>query len=665
MKRLALSAAIACVFTLTATPLSAGEFRIDNLYVVGDSLSDGGAYTATATQGLLGANVPPAAIPDRLSFTTNGPDTKIWAELLADRLGIPFDVDIINGLPPAAQPNGGNYSQGGSRVSDPNGTGRDDTIGITTIPVTTQVDRLLADHPRLGRNDLVALWAGANDGFAQFAAVAGSAVSPMQAIANMATAANDLVAQIDRLKAAGAKNIVVVSVPNLGITPQAALIEGGAPGSAALLTQLSTTFNDTLMSAAAAKGAVVVDSNKLLGAVLADPARYGFTAAGATTVPACGQNAQATGPNDFFNSSLTCIQGVNASTDSEQRVFADGVHPTAAAQRLFAQAGFAGLQAATINGALAVAPLTPIRQHAVSLENRLNSFALVQEKAGGEVALRPLGHVEYYGGVERGRFTSDAQQVQPGLTSNTTVVKFGADRMVAKNALVGAGISVDQARTDIGQNGGNFKNDVYLGTAFTTIALSKIFYVNAAVAAGRIDFDITRQFQLGASTERYKSDTSATYLSYRTGGGSIHNLPYGWVINPQVSYTHESIDLDGYTEEAGAASLSFGDTKYTAKRVSAGFAITKTPATLGGFRPVFRYSVENDLNDDDVIVRMGPNANTLAAVSAPRPDRSFQLASAGIVKAIGPGLVSLHIDATLGQDGIDGTSVGLDYKAEF
>lgn len=29
------------------------------------------------------------------------------------------------------------------------------------------------------------------------------------------------------------------------------------------------------------------------------------------------------------------------------------------------------------------------------------------------------------------------------------------------------------------------------------------------------------------------------------------------------------------------------------------------------------------------------------------------------------GGLRLHIDATLGQDGIDGTSIGLDYKAEL
>jgi outer membrane lipase/esterase len=99
----------------------------------------------------------------------------------------------------------------------------------------------------------------------------------------MSTAATQLLAQIDRLKAAGAQNIVVITVPNLGVTPQAQIIEDGsvsgtpAPGSIALLTALSDSFNNTLTSAAASKGAVIVDSNKLLSAVIANPARYGFT----------------------------------------------------------------------------------------------------------------------------------------------------------------------------------------------------------------------------------------------------------------------------------------------------------------------------------------------------------------------------------------------------
>lgn len=658
--RLAVGAALLALQTTSI----AGEFRIDRLLVVGDSLSDGGAYSLTARAGLEGAGVPGALIPDRMRFTTNGPGTQMWADVLAGKLGIPFDVDVINGLPAGAQPNGGNYAQGGSRVSNPAGIGNDPSIGITTIPVTTQVDRLLADNPRLGSRDLVALWAGANDGFTQFGAIAAGAVTIPAALGEMSAAATELLAQIDRLKAAGAENIVVITVPNLGITPQAALIETGAPGSTQVLAALSNAFNTTLVQSAASKGAVVVDSNKLLSFVLADPARYGFSATNPLQ-PACGTNPGATGPDNFFNSSLTCIQGVNASPDSEQRIFADGVHPTAAAQQLFGEAGFAGLRAAGLNGALAVAPMTPIRQHALTLENRLTALALVEEGNDGQARLRPLGDVQWYGGVEVGRFRSDTQQVQPGLDADTQVLKFGADRMIAQNALLGFGVSIDQAKTKLNDNGGNFKNDVYLGTVFSTVALSKLFYVNAALAAGRIHYDITRQFTLGPSLERYTANTKADFTSARIGLGTIHNLTAGWTINPQLSYTDEKIELNGYNESAGAASLSFGDSTYKAQRISLGVMVTKAPTTPSGWRPVARYSIESDQNDDRLNIRMGPSQDALATISAPRPDGDFQMLSIGAAKKVGAGLVNLHAATTLGQSGVSTLTLGVAYKASF
>ena len=161
-----------------------------------------------------------------MMFTTNSPNAKIWASVVAEKLGIPLDVDVINGVSNTI--NGGNYAQGGSRVSNPIGVSNNPAIGITTIPVTEQIDRLLADTPTFNRNDLVALWAGSNDGFIQFATVAVGAITPQVALAEMSTAATQLLAQIDRLKAAGAQNIVVITVPNLGVTPQAQIIEDGS-----------------------------------------------------------------------------------------------------------------------------------------------------------------------------------------------------------------------------------------------------------------------------------------------------------------------------------------------------------------------------------------------------------------------------------------------------
>lgn len=648
MKKIKL--ALATSLALCSLQASAEEFRIDRLFVLGDSLSDGGAYTGTATQGLIGAGVPSVVIPDRMKFTTNSPDAQIWANVVADKLGIPLDVDVINGV--STTINGGNYAQGGSRVSNPLGTNRDLATGITTIPVTEQIDRLLLDSPSFTRTDLIALWAGSNDGFAQATAVAGG-LDPLIALGEMSLAATQLLAQIDRLKAAGAQNIVVITMPNLGVTPDGQAADAAAPGTANFLNNLSATFNNTLASAAASKGAVVVDSNKLLDAILADPARYGFTSANALQ-PACA-----------VSTSLLCIQGINAAADSEQRIFADGVHPTAAAQRLFGEAGFAGLQAASLNGVLAVAPLTPIRQHALSLENRLTALALVREDATGKANLRPVGDTEWYGGVEVGRFELDAQQVQAGLESDTQILKFGADRMITRNALLGFGISIDQAQTDIANNGGGFDNDIVLGTVFSTIALSKSLYLNAALALGKIDYDITRQFTLGPSLERYTANTEGDFSSARVGLGSIHNFAQGWTLNPQAAYTVEKIELQGYDESNGAASLSFGDTQYKSERISAGFLVTKAPSVRGGWRPLLRYSFESDQNDDDLKIRMGPNQSTLATILAPRPDGDFQLLSVGVAKEIETGVLNIQLASTLGQSGVKGLSFGVAYKAVF
>jgi hypothetical protein len=72
-----------------------------------------------------------------MMFTTNSPNAKIWASVVAEKLGIPLDVDVINGVSNTIK--GGNYAQGGSRVSNPIGVSNNPAIGITTIPVTEQI----------------------------------------------------------------------------------------------------------------------------------------------------------------------------------------------------------------------------------------------------------------------------------------------------------------------------------------------------------------------------------------------------------------------------------------------------------------------------------------------------------------------------------------------
>ena len=635
-----------------ATASGAEELRFDNLFVIGDSLSDGGAYSQTIPV-VSGGALP--AITYR--WLTNAPDgsSLTYAEVLGAQMGLTVLPNIVNGVPLASLPDinvgGTNYAQGGSRVTDPAGIGRNDAVGIVTIPLVTQVDRLLADKPQLDENDLVVLWGGANDVFAQAGAVGGALVDVPTALANMAQTADDLIVQVDRLRAAGAEAVIVVTVPDIGTTPFG-LVSG--PAAAGLQTALVDSFNDRLVSTINGR-AVIVDSQKLLGTVQADPAKYGFTATGATTTPACASD------------SISCVQGVNASADSEQRIFADGVHPTAAAHALFGQAAFAGLQAATQVGAVSVATLTALRQQSLSIENRMNPTVLFTTDEAGNRVRREVGSIDTFASVEFGSYEGDAQQVTPGLTGKTQVAKLGFDIAVAPNATVGVGLSFDKGQVEFDNNGGGFDSKLVVGAVFGQVALSPTFYLNAAAGAGNIDVtDFSRSFALGPATENYSASTDGSYRFARIGGGAMLRPNPSVLLNPFAHYTYEKVSIDGFTESNGAASLSYGDTEYEAKRITAGLSAILSPANMPGWSFNLRGSIEHDLEDSPLSVSLGPDAATLGSVSAPRPDRTWGYLSGSVVKDLGPGsFVSFTASTSLGQDGTRGYVGSIAYKLSF
>ncbi|WP_157937652.1 autotransporter domain-containing protein [Oceaniglobus roseus] len=652
MKRTRMGAAAAALLCVGMTGASAEELRFDRVFVLGDSLSDGGTYSQ-AVQAASGGALPNI----NYRFLTNAPDgsSRTYAEIIAARLGVPLAPNVYSAVPlaglPEVQVGGTNYAQGGARVSDPNGVGQTVPGGITTLPIVAQVDRMLADTPSFGANDLVILWGGANDVFTQAGAVGAMAITPEQAAANMAQAATELAAQVARVRAAGAQSVIVVTVPDIGTTPAGL---SGTPQAAALLTGLGNTFNAQLTSAIAGR-AVIVDSQRLLGAVEADPAKYGFTAPGAAVIPACPGSA------------LNCVQGLNASPDSELRIFADGVHPTTAAQALFGQAAFAGLQAATQTGVIPVAILTALRQQSLSIENRLNPTVLFYTGPNGERLRREVGQIDFFSSVEFGDYGADAQQVTPGLSGKTQVAKIGFDVPVLPNATIGAGLSFDRGQVDFDNGAGGFDSNLVVGAIFGQVALSKAFYLNAALGAGTIDVnDITRSFALGPATETYRGETGGDYRFARIGAGAFLPLGDTVLLNPFAQYTHEVVTIDGYTESAGAASLAFGKTEYKSNRITAGLSAIFSPKSLPEWKFNLRGSIEHDLSDGPLTVFLGPDANTLGGVSAPRPDRTYGYISASVVRDLGPNaFLSLTAGTSVGQSGAHGYTASLAYKRTF
>ncbi len=652
MTKLTRSVAIGALFCAGISGAQADELRFDQLFVIGDSLSDAGTYSQAIQAG--GGGLLPQI---NYQFLTNAPDgsSLTYAGILGQNLGITVQPNVLSAVPAAGLPQvdvgGTNYAEGGARVTDPNGTGFSPATGITTLPLATQVDRMLAASPTLGATDLVVLWGGANDVFAQAGAVGAGVITPQAAAANMAQAAVELIAQVDRIKAAGGESVIVVTVPDIGQTPFGLSV---GPAGAGLQTALADAFNAQLAASIDGK-AVIVDSGKLLNAVQADPVAYGFTAPNAATVPACPDSA------------LQCIQGLNASADSEERIFADGVHPTTAAHALFGEAAFAGLQAATQSGAISVATMNALRQGSLSIENRLNPTVLVYADENGDQKRREVGQFDFFASVEAGTYDSDAQQVTPGLSGSTQVAKLGFDVPVLPNATIGAGLSFDRGEVTFDGGRGGFESDLIVGAVFGQVALSKAFYLNAAVGGGTIDVtDITRSFTLGTARETYRAQTDGSYRFARIGAGGFMPLSETVLLNPFAHYTHEKVSIDGFTETDGPASLSFGDSNYESDRITLGVSAIISPKTLPEWKFNLRGSVEHDLSDDPLSIALGPNAATLGSVSAPRPDRTWGYLSGSVLRELGPGsFLSLTGTAAVSQSGTTGYTASVSYKMTF
>nr|WP_294509457.1 SGNH/GDSL hydrolase family protein [uncultured Rhodopila sp.] len=285
-----------------AITVPAGGFS--TLYAFGDSLSDAGNVSL-----LTAEQIPTRAIYSDGRFT-NG---NVWVQDLAANLHIQAVKPSVAG--------GTDYAYGGAET----GTTSVHAANPTDLPA--QLAMFEARVPQPSPTALYTVWAGAND----VLGIANSTETPAQQATSVQQAVTNEVGFISGLIAHGAKDLVVMNVPDLGVTPY----EKARPLSDATSSALAKAYNAELGAALqqiVASGAASIDyvnTFGLLDLAVSDPTAFGLT--------------NVTQP--VWTGNLTGGGGTLTATGAAQNghLFFDDLHPTAAGHSLLAQAVTQGL----------------------------------------------------------------------------------------------------------------------------------------------------------------------------------------------------------------------------------------------------------------------------------------------------------------------------------
>ncbi len=293
------------LFGPPAAPVSSSQ-PFSAMYSFGDSLSDVGNIYALTLHTL------PAA-PYVNGHFTNGP---VWVEDLAASLSLPAPSPSVLG--------GTDFAYSGGE------TGTDPLHAQTPADLPSQLAQFEVSHPVPAANALYTLAIGGND---VIDAIGAYPANPAGATADIAQAVGNETSFISGLAAAGARNLVVLNVPDLGKIP-AETARG--PAVAQLASALSAMYDAQLSASLGNLAATdhlnlhLVDAYSLLDQGVANPAAFGLT-----------NVTQPVWTGTFNNPASGTENAIGAAQNSY--LFFDGLHPTATGHQFIADLAHASL----------------------------------------------------------------------------------------------------------------------------------------------------------------------------------------------------------------------------------------------------------------------------------------------------------------------------------
>ncbi|HEY2816436.1 MAG TPA: autotransporter domain-containing protein [Casimicrobiaceae bacterium] len=531
----------ACV---VASPSALAQFS--NAFVFGDSLSDAGQYGAR--------------------FTTN-PGLS-FAMYVTERYG--YSVG------PSFQ-GGNDYGQGGARVNSPSPL---IPPNAPNLSIADQVTQFLGKGP-LDSNALYQLQGGANDIRILATQAAAGQITPEQLQAGVTQAALDLATQATRLKAAGARYLIVYNMPDIGKTPDAA-----AARAQATFTSLSSLFNSTLNAALSTAHLQIIQFNTfaLLNEIVANPAGFGFIN---VTTPVC-----------TTASALDCTPStLRDPTGNLTWAFADGIHPTTGLAQIFAQAAESMIEGPAKMSELAEAPLGVEAANFRSIDARMIS---------GINSPRPMSKYEFWGAYDYGNNDFKGNFLSGNADLNTLTV--GGDIKVSPQLLIGAMFGYTENKGDFGGGTGGYKlnetsGTIYLGYGPATVP----WWIGATLGVGDLDYKgIHRDIALGALTRSETADARGWHIMTSVLGGYWFIPSPDWQHGPWARVGYQDIHVDNFCENGSdSTALCYGKQTRTSLITSVGWQVT---GRVGIFRPYARVTWDNESRTNQRDVSASPVA---------------------------------------------------------
>jgi len=523
--------------------------------VFGDSLSDAGTFGA--------------------SFTTN--PGRVWSKLVSSELGgSSTPAQLFNGTGYTAT--GGNiWAQGGATVAS-SGYG---------VPMAESVSTQLATYlastgGTASSNRLYALWAGANDVFTQLTAYGAGSITTTQLQANVVTAAQTMAGLVQQLQNAGARNIIVVNLPDMGQTPEA-LVSGAT--TAAALSNLSALYNYTLQNTMTTLGVntLVLNSYGLFSEIIANPSAFGFTVG--NTGVAC-----------TTSSSLTCTPATLVSPNAATTyLFADSVHPTTAGHQIVADYFLSVVEAPILATRAADNLSQSSKLYWASSDSRQLRFL------NGEL---PSGKGDFYVQGQIARISVDPDGSQSGFNGVPGTLSVGFDRNTGDGGFIGAALSLQSTRFDVTASHLDGKvNGTGVGVNIYGGWRADRAYVNAAALLSTMNYTLKRGFALGVGSRTESGEATGSVKGARFEGG--YDLGQGEMRHgPYAGLTFSHVNLSGYQEQSGTATaLRFGEQGFNQLGGSLGYQLAwkiRSDLRLSG-----RLSAEHEFLDNQRDLKLG------------------------------------------------------------